>query len=129
PVGIGVTRDACPVERPRRTRRELLKMLPLASAALLLNPTWRRDAIEGGLALSHVASATVFNGSHLAPVFADDAVTPFEHYPLNSYLTHDPEVDLEDWRLEVSGLVHTHGRYTIDDIRAVPRRRQNTRHI
>jgi DMSO/TMAO reductase YedYZ molybdopterin-dependent catalytic subunit len=104
-------------------------MLPLASAALLLNPNWRRDAIERGLALSDVASATVFNGPHLAPLFADHEVTPFERYPLNSYLTHDPEVDLDDWRLDVSGLVHTPGRYTIDDIRALPRLRQNTQHI
>ena len=124
-----MTRDACPIPRPRRTRRELLKMLPLASAALLINPTWRRQAIEGGLALSDVASATLFNGNHLAPVFADHEVTPFERYPLNSYLTHDPEVDLDEWRLRVSGLVHAPGEYGLTDIRALPRLRQNTRHV
>jgi DMSO/TMAO reductase YedYZ molybdopterin-dependent catalytic subunit len=117
------------VERPHRTRRELLKMLPLASAALLLNPTWRREAIERGLALSDSVSGVVFSGSQRAPVFSDREVTPLERYPLNSYLTHDPEVDLDGWRLEVSGLVHNPGRYTIDDIRALPRLRQNTRHI
>jgi DMSO/TMAO reductase YedYZ molybdopterin-dependent catalytic subunit len=104
-------------------------MLPLASAAVVLNPTWRRDAIEGGLALSDAASSIVFGGSHLAPLFSDRDVTPFERYPLNSYLTHDPEVDLDDWRLRVSGLVHHPGDYTLDDIRALPRVRQNTRHI
>jgi DMSO/TMAO reductase YedYZ molybdopterin-dependent catalytic subunit len=104
-------------------------MLPLASAALLINPAWRRDAIEGGLALSDAASSILFNGSRLAPVFSDRDVTAFERYPLNSYLTHDPEIDLAEWRLEVSGLVHNPGAFTLDDIRALPRVRQNTRHI
>ena len=104
-------------------------MLPLASAALLLNPPWRREAIEGGLALSDLVSATVFNGNHLAPMFADHEVTPLERYPLNSYLTHDPEVDLDEWRIRVTGLVRTPGEYTLADIRALPRLRQNTRHI
>lgn len=104
-------------------------MLPLASAALLLNPRWRRDAIEGGLALSDAASSLVFSGSRLAPLYTDREVTPLERYPLNSYLTHDPEVDLDAWRLSVSGLVHNPGEYTIGDIRALRRIRQNTRHI
>jgi DMSO/TMAO reductase YedYZ molybdopterin-dependent catalytic subunit len=104
-------------------------MLPLASAALLINPTWRREAIEGGLALSDTAAAMVFSGARLAPVFSDREVTPIERYPLNSYLTHDPEVDLDEWRLKVSGLVQNPGAFTLDDIRALPRVRQNTRHI
>lgn len=62
-------------------------------------------------------------------MFSDRDVTPLERYPLNSYLTHDPEVDLDEWRLSVSGLVHHPGEYAIDDIRALPRVTQNTRHI
>src|SRR5262245_9095289 len=73
----GVVRDACPVERPRRTRRELLKMLPLASAALLLDPSCRARAIRGGLALSDAASAAL-NAGALAPTYLDREVTPFD---------------------------------------------------
>jgi hypothetical protein len=44
--------DVMPVpEPPRSSRRELLKMLPLAGAAMLLHPIWRSRAIEKGLAL------------------------------------------------------------------------------
>jgi DMSO/TMAO reductase YedYZ molybdopterin-dependent catalytic subunit len=62
-------------------------------------------------------------------VFADREVTPFERYPLNSYLTHDPEIDLDDWRLSITGLVNKPGEYSLDMIRALPRVTQNTRHI
>jgi DMSO/TMAO reductase YedYZ molybdopterin-dependent catalytic subunit len=104
-------------------------MLPLASAALLIDPTWRREAIESGLALSDAAAGVAFGGPQLAPVFPDRDVTPLERYPLNSYLTHDPEVDLDGWRLSVSGLVRNPGEYSIGDIHALPRITQNTRHI
>jgi DMSO/TMAO reductase YedYZ molybdopterin-dependent catalytic subunit len=104
-------------------------MLPLASAALLLHPTWQREAIERGLALSDSVSGVVFSGSQLAPVFSDREVTPLDRYPLNSYLTHDPEIDLDAWRLRVSGLVHNAGEYSLSDLGALPRVRQNTRHI
>jgi len=103
-------------------------MLPLAGAALLIDPGWRARAITSGLALSDSASAALNLGAD-APVYSDREVTPFERYPLNSYLTHDPEVDLDEWRLRVDGLVHTPRDYSLDDIRALPRVRQNTRHI
>jgi DMSO/TMAO reductase YedYZ molybdopterin-dependent catalytic subunit len=128
-VGLDVERVACPVERSKRSRRELLKMLPLGAAALLVEPEWRARVIQQGVALSDAVSATFFNGGKLAPVFADREVTPIERYPLNSYLTHDPEIDLDDWRLRITGLVSKPGEYTLDMIRALPRVTQNTRHI
>ena len=99
-------KDAIPVPRPPRwPRRELLKMLPLAGAAVLLHPSWRSRAIEHGLALSDAASEWMFDPARRAPTFSDAEVTPFDRFPLNSYLVHDPEIDLDAWRLEVSGLV------------------------
>ena len=77
-------------------------MLPLASASLLVHPSWRTRAIQGGLALSDAASAALTVGA-LAPFYSDRDVTPFDRYPLNSYLVHDPEVDLDEWRLSVTG--------------------------
>jgi DMSO/TMAO reductase YedYZ molybdopterin-dependent catalytic subunit len=114
---------------PRPTRRELLKMLPLASAAVLLHPASRAGVIERGLALSDAISERMFNAGLLAPTFANAEVTPLDRFPLNSYLVHDPEIDLDEWRLEVSGLVAKPGEYTLRDLRALPRVRQNTRHI
>jgi DMSO/TMAO reductase YedYZ molybdopterin-dependent catalytic subunit len=116
-------------EPPRSSRRELLKMLPLAGAAVLLNPSWRSRVIEQGLALSDAAAAWTFDPRLLAPTFPDAEVTPFDRFPLNSYLVHDPEIDLDEWRLEVSGLVTKPGEYRLAALGALPRVRQNTRHI
>jgi DMSO/TMAO reductase YedYZ molybdopterin-dependent catalytic subunit len=104
-------------------------MLPLAGAALLLHPTWRSRAIEQGVVLSDAVSVWTFDGRLLAPTFSDAEVTPFDRFPLNSYLVHDPEIDLDEWRLEVSGLVSRPGMYTLEALRTLPRVTQNTRHI
>ncbi len=114
---------------PRSTRRELLKMLPVAGAALLLQPTWRSRVIARGLALSDAISERTFDAKLAAPTYTDTEVTPFERFPLNSYLADDPEIDLDEWRLEISGLVATPGQYSLRDLRSLPRVRQNTRHI
>ena len=104
-------------------------MLPLAGAAVLLHPSGRSRAIEQGLSLSDAASEWMFDPARLAPMFTDAEVTPFDRFPLNSYLVHDPEIDLDGWRLTVSGLVARPGEYGLDALRALPRVTQNTRHI
>jgi DMSO/TMAO reductase YedYZ molybdopterin-dependent catalytic subunit len=104
-------------------------MLPLGSAAVLLHPASRSGVIERGLALSDAISERMFNVGLLAPTFSDADVTPFDRFPLNSYLAHDPEIDLDEWRLEVSGLVAKPGDYMLRDLRTLPRVRQNTRHF
>ena len=116
-------------ESPRSTRRELLKMLPLAGAGVLLHPRWRSQTIARGLALSDAFSAWTFDPNVAAPTFSDAEVTPLDRFPLNSYLVDDPEIDLDEWRLEISGRVAKPGAYTLNDLRALPRVRQNTRHI
>jgi DMSO/TMAO reductase YedYZ molybdopterin-dependent catalytic subunit len=119
-----------PVPRPpNAARRELLKMLPLAGAAALLSPAWRSSAIERGLALSDAASAWAFDPRLSAPTYRDAQVTPLDRFPLNSYLVDDPEIDLDTWRLSVSGRVSAPGEYSLEDLRALPRVTQNTLHI
>jgi len=110
-------------------RRELLKMTPLAAAGLLLNARSREWLVGSGLELGDRASALAFRSTHLAPVFAVRDVTPYERFPLNSYLVDDPEVDLDGWRLSVSGLIQRPGEYTLEALRRLPRVVQNTRHI
>jgi DMSO/TMAO reductase YedYZ molybdopterin-dependent catalytic subunit len=104
-------------------------MLPLVGAAALLHPTWRSEALSRGLALSDTVSEWTFAAGRSAPTFTDAEVTPFDRFPLNSYLVDDPEIDLDEWRLEVSGRVFKPGQYTLRDLRVLARVRQNTRHI
>ena len=112
-----------------RTRRELLKMAPLAGVGLMLSPHVRERAIQEGLALADRASAAAFGATRLAPVYADRDVTPLDRFPLNSYLVDDPEVDVASWRLDVSGLVARSGPFTLDAITRLPRIVQNTKHV
>lgn len=104
-------------------------MTPLAAAGLLLNASARDRIVGGGQELADRISAVAFQPAHLAPVFADRDVTPFERYPLNSYLVDDPDVDLDGWRLSVSGLVQRPGDYTLDALAQLPRIVQNTKHV
>jgi DMSO/TMAO reductase YedYZ molybdopterin-dependent catalytic subunit len=104
-------------------------MAPLAAAGLLLHGRTRESLLQHGLALSDNVSGALFRRSHLAPTFADSDLTPLDRFPLNSYLVHDPEVDLDRWKLEVSGLVRSPGEYTLDSIRALPKVVQNTQHV
>src|SRR5262245_38208485 len=85
----------------RRTRRELLKMAPLAAAGILFTEGGRDWLLASGLSLAERAAMLAFSTSHLAPTFGDHEVTPLDRFPLNSYLADDPEVDLDEWRLEV----------------------------
>lgn len=113
----------------RTTRRELLKLAPLALGAGLLVPPWRRRLLELGVAATDRAAAAVFDPTRLAPTFADSELAPLERFPFNSYLVDDPEIDLERWRLVVEGAVSRPGSYDLDDLRALPRVTQNTRHV
>jgi DMSO/TMAO reductase YedYZ molybdopterin-dependent catalytic subunit len=113
----------------KTNRRELLKMLPLAGTAVLLHPGARQRVIDSGLALSDLAAGAAFRRTHLAPTYADRDVTPLARYPLNSYLVDDPDVDLERWQLEVSGLVQRPGNYSLEAIKRLPKVSQNTKHV
>lgn len=104
-------------------------MLPLAGTTVLLDPDWRSRVLARGLALSDAFSEWTFDARLSAPTFSDAEVTPIDRFPLNSYLVDDPEIDLWNWRLAVSGLVARPGEYTLHDLRVLPRVRQNTRHI
>src|SRR5262245_58444078 len=118
-----------PIRPSRRTRRELLKMAPLAAAGVLFSGTARDAILRQGLAFSDGVSGALFRGSHLARTFRDADVTPLDRFPLNSYLVDDPEIDLDAWTLDVSGLVQSPGSYSLDALRALPKVVQNTQHI
>jgi DMSO/TMAO reductase YedYZ molybdopterin-dependent catalytic subunit len=96
---------------------------------MLLHANSREWMLNAGLRMTDAASALAFQPSVLAPTFPEEDVTPFHRFPINAYLTGDFEVDLDTWRLEVSGLVQHPGAYTLASIRGFPKIMQNTRHI
>jgi DMSO/TMAO reductase YedYZ molybdopterin-dependent catalytic subunit len=110
-------------------RRELLKLSPVLLLGAFAIPRIQEMLLKKGLAFHDWAASQFFRKSHLAPTFSDSEVVPFEKFPINDYDVDDPGVDLAAWKLKVSGDVANPGTYTLDQIQALPRQRQNTRHI
>jgi len=110
-------------------RRELLKLAPVLALGAFAIPTVQESLLKKGLGFSDWVSARLFRSGHLATVFADSELTPFGKFPINDYDVDDPGVILENWTLTVSGEVQKPGDYTLAQIQALPRVRQNTRHV
>ncbi len=110
-------------------RREILKLSPVVLLGAFAIPTVQDSLLKAGLAFHDWASAKLFRRNHLAPTFSDAEVVPFEKFPINGYDVADPGVDLDAWKLKVTGDVQRPGEYALAQIQALPRQRQNTRHI
>jgi DMSO/TMAO reductase YedYZ molybdopterin-dependent catalytic subunit len=110
-------------------RRELLKLTPVIALGAFAIPGWQEPLLKKGLEFSDWASARLFRSEHLATTFPDSELTPFERFPINGYDVDDPGVIFENWTLTVSGAVQRPGEYTLAQIQALPRMRQNTRHV
>src|SRR3989442_9713725 len=111
------------------SRRELLKITPVIALAAFAIPKVQESLLKEGLAFSDWASARLFRAGHYAPTFDNADLTLFEKFPINGYDVDDPGVDLENWTLTVSGAVQKPGEYTLAQIQALPKFRQNTRHV
>lgn len=111
------------------SRRELLKVAPVVLLGAFAIPRFQESLLKKGLGFSDWASARLFREGHLAPTFSDSELTPFEKFPINGYDVADPGVIFENWTLTVTGAVQKPGDYKIEQIQALPRFRQNTRHI
>lgn len=111
------------------SRRELLKVAPVLVLGLFAIPKVQESLLKKGLGFSDWASARMFRQGHLAPTFSDGDVTPFEKFPINDYDVDDPGVVFENWTLAVGGAVQKPGEYKLEQIQALPRFRQNTRHV
>lgn len=110
-------------------RREVLKLAPVIALGAVAVPKLQARLLKEGLGLSDWASAKLFRSGHLAPTFADSDLTSFARFPINDYDVDDPGVDLDNWALTVAGAVKKPGDYTLAQIQALPKVRQNTRHI
>jgi DMSO/TMAO reductase YedYZ molybdopterin-dependent catalytic subunit len=110
-------------------RRELLKLTPLLALGAFAVPKFQAPLLKAGLEFSDWASRRMFRTGHLATTFSDSELTPFNSFPINDYDIDDPGVDLAAWKLTVTGAVPKPGEYTLAQIQALPRFRQNTRHV
>jgi len=111
------------------TRRELLKLTPVLAIGAFAIPPLQEALLKTGLGFSDWASALLFRSRHMATTFSDSEVAPFEKFPINGYDVADPGVDLDKWTLTVAGSVRKPGDYKLAQFQALPRVRQNTRHV
>ena len=111
------------------SRREVLKLTPVLALGAFAIPGLQERLLKKGLGFSDWASARLFRSGHHATTFENADVAPFDKFPINGYDVDDPGVDLENWKLAVSGAVKNPGRYTLAQVQALPPIRQNTRHI
>ena len=111
------------------SRRELLKVAPVVLLGAFAVPSLQEALLKKGLGFSDWASKQLFRRGHLAPTFRDSELTPFEKFPINGYDVDDPGVNFENWTLTVSGAVQKPGEYKLAHVQALPRIRQNTRHV
>jgi DMSO/TMAO reductase YedYZ molybdopterin-dependent catalytic subunit len=115
--------------RPLPSRRELMKLSPLLLGSAFFVPRWREALLSNGVAFSDWFSARLFRSTHVAPTYDPSQVVPLERFPYNGYDVLEPDIDLETWRLVVSGIVAKPGEYTLEEIRGLPKVVQNTRHV
>jgi DMSO/TMAO reductase YedYZ molybdopterin-dependent catalytic subunit len=113
----------------RMNRRELLNLAPVLALGAFTIPRFQGTLLKKGLAFSDWVSAKMFRTGHLATTFSDSQLTPFTKFPINGYDVDDPQVDLDKWKLTVGGSVQKPGDYTLAQIQALPKFRQNTRHV
>jgi DMSO/TMAO reductase YedYZ molybdopterin-dependent catalytic subunit len=110
-------------------RRELLKLAPVLALGTFAIPKLREPLLKEGLAFSDRASAALFRQGHMATTFDDSKVAPLEKFYVNTYDVDDPNVDLANWSLEVKGAVKRPGNYSLQQVQALPKLTQNTRHV
>ena len=111
------------------SRRELLKLTPVVALGAFAVPKLQAPLLKAGLGFSDWASARLFRARHRAPTFANSAITPLDKFPVNDYDVDDPGVDLDKWTLTVTGAVEKPGEYALAQIQALPKIRQNIRHV
>lgn len=129
-----LVRDAAKL-MPDLTRRRFITGGASLGALTMLTGCDVVDSESAEELLKHVSKfndavqAAVFNPNTLAPTYPESAIT--KPFPFNAYYSLDeaPDVDGEDYRFEVSGLVENKKSWTLDELYALPQVKQVTRHI
>jgi len=128
PAGEPV-REVSSSERKRLNRRQLLNLAPVIAIGAFAIPKLQVPLLMDGLGFSDWASGELFSRHRLEPTYSNNEVAPFNRFPYNYYDVLDPEVDLDRWTLKVDGLVQRPGNYKLEQIQALPKVVQNTRHV
>ena len=113
------------------TRRKLLKASPLLLlSGCDITPSGKVESLLRKFQqFNDWVQSKVFDINKPAPEYSDGELTPEDGFRLNSYKTDEPEIDLENWKLRVEGLVSKPGEYSLEQITSLPKRVMNTRHV
>jgi DMSO/TMAO reductase YedYZ molybdopterin-dependent catalytic subunit len=118
------------IERRLFLRQGLsLGALALLSGCKLTDDESVQEVLTGFSRWNDRAQAWIFDPKKLAPEYPESAITtPF---PFNAYygIEEVPEVDANDYRLELAGLVREKKPWTLPELYALPQTSQITRHI
>ncbi len=111
-------------------RRKIVTLTPfLFLAGCDLTPSGKTESfLRAFQKVNDWVQGKVFDGTKLAPEYADGELTPEDGFRVNDYDTDEPDVDLENWTLNVSGLVTKPGAYSLEQISGLSKRVMNTRH-
>jgi DMSO/TMAO reductase YedYZ molybdopterin-dependent catalytic subunit len=122
-------------ELPSPTRRLLMKRavtlggLSLLSGCAVTDETSAENMLKKISRLNDDFQAWLFDPNKLAPTYSESMIT--KPFPFNAYYGRDeiPEIDEEDYLLEVSGMVADKHSWTLAELRQLPQTSQVTRHI
>jgi len=137
PTGVDpqlLVKDAAKL-MPAPTRREFLRSGASPGALAFLTGCDIVDSASAEHVLMKIsyfndgAQAWLFNPNKLAPTYPDSAVR--RPFPFNAYYPEEdaPDVDKEDYKLEVGGMVDNKKSWTLDELYALPQETQITRLI
>src|SRR5262245_3123803 len=90
-----------------------------SAESVLMKISYFNDRVQGWL----------FNSNRLAPTYPESMIT--RPFPFNGYYREEnsPEIDKEDYELEIGGLVENKKSWRLDELYALPQETQITRHI
>jgi DMSO/TMAO reductase YedYZ molybdopterin-dependent catalytic subunit len=73
--------------------------------------------------------ALLFDSNRLAPEYPESAIT--QPFPFNAFYSEDeaPEIDAQDYQLELAGLIRDRTPWSLTQLYALPQVSQVTRHI
>ena len=117
-------------KNPGFSRRNLIKLSPLVLlAACDVAPSGRTETfLRAFQRFNDWVQGKVFDPTKPAPEYSDAEITPEEGFRVNDKNYDEPVVDPDRWTLRVEGEVRKPGSYSLEQIKALPKRVMNTRH-